>query len=101
MNGELEQTQLISQSLGMRLRQLRIKKNESQIIFAQRLGISRQTYGKMENGHLSIPIGLWISASLLLNIQDEWRQIFQDERNLFEQVEQQNKLPQRLGRSKK
>jgi len=55
--------ELICQSLGHRLRQSRIKHNESQLIFAQRIGVSRQTYAKMENGHLTTPIGLWINAS--------------------------------------
>jgi len=92
----------ICQSLGRRLRQLRLQYNESQAIFAQRMGVSRQTYAKMEKGHPSTPIGLWVKTSSLLNRQDEWAVIFKEERSLFEQFEQTQKPQrQRVGRAKK
>jgi len=92
----------ICQSLGRRLRQLRIQHNESQAIFAERMGVSRQTYAKMEKGHPSTSIGLWVRASSLLNREDEWGQLFKETRSLFEQFEQtQQPRRQRVGRARK
>jgi len=102
-----EQQLAICQSLGNRLRQLRIQHNEPQAIFAERMGVSRQTFAKMERGHPSTPIGLWVRASSLLNCENEWAHIFKEEQSLFEQFEQTQK-PQRqrasrvkTGRAKK
>jgi len=97
-----EQQSNICQSLGRRLRQLRILRNESQSIFAERMGVSRQTYAKLEKGHPSTPIGLWVRVSSLLNREDEWAQLFKEERSLFEQFDQTQKPQrQRVGRARK
>ena len=101
MNIDNDQKETISHAMGDRLRQLRIRQNESQVIFAQRVGVSRQTYAKMENGNSSTPISLWIEASILLSHADDWTQIFKDHRSLFDQYdEQQKQLPQRMRRKK-
>ncbi len=102
MNTVYDQQAEICQSLGRRLRQLRIQHNESQAIFAERMGVSRQTYAKMEKGHPSTPVGLWVMASSLLNCQDEWGHLFKEKRSLFEQFEQTQKPQrQRVGRVRK
>ncbi|MDL1968834.1 MAG: helix-turn-helix domain-containing protein, partial [Deltaproteobacteria bacterium] len=36
--------------LGERLKEARLARNESQELFAQRLGLTRQSYSKMEKG---------------------------------------------------
>jgi len=101
MDTAFEQQADICKLLGHRLRQLRIHRNESQVIFAERLGVSRQTYSKLEKGHPSTPIGLWVIASILLNCQDEWAQLFKDKRSLFDQYEQMQKSQrQRVGRAR-
>ena len=102
MNVVYDQQADICHLLGRRLRQLRIQHNESQAIFAERMGVSRQTYAKMEKGHPSTSIGLWVKASSLLNREGEWAQLFKEAQSLFEQYEQTQKpRRQRVGRVKK
>ena len=49
--------QILLQALAERLRTARLQRNESQALFAERIGISRITYAKMEKGNPAIPIG--------------------------------------------
>jgi len=77
----------ITELLGSRLRQLRIQHDETQARFAERLGISRQTYAKLEAGNPTTPIGLWVKASQLLNRTDDWDALLKEKANLFEQYD--------------
>ncbi len=93
-----KQLETICETLGTRLRQLRIRHDESQARFAERLGISRQTYAKLEAGNPATPISLWIKASQLLNRADDWKDLLKEKANLFEQFEQrQQSLRQRVS----
>lgn len=60
-----EQQALIA--LGKRLAEQRLSRNETQAVFAERLGVSRVTYGKMERGDPSIAVGHWIRSLGILN----------------------------------
>jgi len=44
--------------LGERLKEARLARNESQELFAQRLGLTRQSYSKMEKGSPASLAGL-------------------------------------------
>jgi len=83
------------EALAVRLRHLRIQQGETQERFAERLGVSRQTYAKLENGNPATSIGLWIKASLLLNRSDDWDALLKERANLFEQFEHQQQSPRR------
>jgi len=73
--------------LGQRLKEARLDRNESQEVFAQRLGLARQTYSKMEKGSPQIPIGAWLEASLILNRLQSWEGVLAPQENLFEEFE--------------
>jgi len=77
-------------SLGERLRQARITRNEMQQLFADRLGVSRPTLSRMESGDPGVTIGLWVKALHLLDREDELDQLLAAGDNLFEKYEQQN-----------
>jgi DNA-binding XRE family transcriptional regulator len=100
MNESLFSQLDILSDLGQRLRTLRLERNETQSVFAQRIGTSRITLGKMEKGSPNISIGLWISASIVLDRQDDWKSIFESRHDLFGQFEQLSK-PVRLRARKK
>jgi len=87
--------------LGNRLRTARLQRNESQEVFAARLGISRQSYNKMENGAPTTPVGHWLTASALLNRLDSWNQVLAESENLFERFEQQQTKRKRASRKRK
>jgi transcriptional regulator with XRE-family HTH domain len=87
-------------SLGERLRQARIARNEMQQLFAERLGVSRPTLSKMESGDPGVTIGLWVKALYLLDSGDELDQLLAAGENLFEKYEQEN-TPKRKRVSRK
>ena len=54
-------------ALGKRLTEQRLSRNETQAVFAGRVGVSRVTYGKMEHGDPSVAVGHWIRSLGVLN----------------------------------
>jgi len=93
-----EQTEAVLRQLAQRLRQARLQRNESQEIFAARLGLSRQSYSKMENGVATTPIGVWLAASALLGRLTSWEGVLAEQENLFERFEQQKTVRKRAGK---
>ena len=55
------------QSLGTRLKDARLERNESQQRFAARLGVSVPTLRKMEKGDPTVAVGTWAQALWLLD----------------------------------
>ncbi|AAM72148.1 MAG TPA: XRE family transcriptional regulator [Chlorobaculum sp.] len=66
------------------MRQARIARHEMQQRFADRLGLSRPTLGKMESGDPGVSIGAWTKALELLDRQDELDLLLASGDNLFE-----------------
>jgi DNA-binding XRE family transcriptional regulator len=73
--------------LGNRLKQARLVRNESQDVFATRIGLTRQTYSKMEKGAASVPIGYWLAASDILGLLQTWQEVLAEKEDLFKQFE--------------
>ena len=86
--------------LGSRLKQARLARNESQELFASRLGISRQSYAKMEKGDPTTAIGHWLNASQILGKLPSWQTVLQNDGNLFDQFEQSRSGRKRAGRKR-
>ncbi|MCJ7603174.1 MAG: helix-turn-helix domain-containing protein [Desulfobulbaceae bacterium] len=87
--------------IGARLKEARLSRNESQELFAQRLGITRQSYSKMEKGSPQTPIGNWLAASNILGRLGGWRDVLAAQENLFAQFERQREKRQRAGGRRK
>ena len=51
----------------MRLKEARLERNESQQLFAARLGVSVPTLRKMEKGDHTVAIGTWAQALWLFD----------------------------------
>jgi transcriptional regulator with XRE-family HTH domain len=94
----IEQEQIVLRQLAHRLRQARLQRNESQEVFAARLGLSRQSYSKMENGAATTPIGVWLAASALLGRLATWEGVLTEQENLFERFEQLKTARKRAGK---
>ncbi len=73
--------------LGDRLKEARLVRNESQEVFAARIGLTRQSYSKMEKGIASVPIGYWLVASDILGRLQTWQDVLAEKEDLFEQFE--------------
>lgn len=86
-------------SLGDRLRAERLRRNETQAIFAARIGVSIPTLRKMEAGHASVLIGYWSSALDVLDRAGDWDAVLAEPQDLFVKYDQITKpLPRRASR---
>ena len=86
---------------GQRLKDARLGRNESQDLFAQRLGLTRQSYSRMEKGSPQTQIGNWLAASSILGRLDDWQEILAEKENLFAKFEKKSSKRQRAGGKRK
>lgn len=87
--------------LGQRLKETRLARNESQELFAQRIGLTRQSYSQMEKGSPHTLIGNWIAASSILGRLDDWKDILAEKEDLFAKYEEKSSKRQRAGGRRK
>jgi transcriptional regulator with XRE-family HTH domain len=95
-NNNTDITSLLKR-LGQRLKAARLARNESQELFAQRLGLTRQSYSRMEKGSPQAQIGNWLAASSVLGRLDDWQDLLAERQDLFAQFEQQSSQRQRAS----
>ena len=87
--------------LGERLKEARLVRNESQELFAQRLGLTRQSYGRMEKGSPQTLIGNWLAACSILERLDGWHEVLAPKEDLFAKFEKKSSQRQRAGGKRK
>jgi transcriptional regulator with XRE-family HTH domain len=87
--------------LGQRLKEARLARNESQELFAQRLGLTRQSYSRMEKGTSQTMIGNWLAASSVIGRLDDWQNVLVEKQDLFTQFEKKSVGRQRVGARRK
>ena len=100
VNNNSEISEILHQ-LGRRLKEARLARNETQEIFAARIGLTRQSYAKMENGKGSVPLINWLTASDILGCLDTWQDVLAGKRDLFEQYEKEQRIRKRASGSKR
>ena len=100
INKDINEESLLQQ-LGERLKEARLARNESQELFAQRLGITRQSYSKMEKGSPQTPIGNWLAASSILGRLRSWQDVLAEQEDLFAQFEKKSGQRLRAGGRRK
>lgn len=83
----------VLKSLGERLRDARLQRNETQQMFAARIGISVPTLSKLENGDHRVQLGHWVSVLDVLGRVRDLDCLLAPKENLFDKYEraQQNK----------
>jgi transcriptional regulator with XRE-family HTH domain len=96
LNKDIEIESLLKQ-LGQRLKEARLARNESQSLFAQRIGLTRQSYSRMEKGSPQTLIGNWIAAGSILGRLDDWKDILAEKEDLFAAYEKKSSKRQRAG----
>lgn len=94
-------TETLLKQFGDRLKEARLSRNESQELFAQRLGITRQSYSRMEKGSPATPIGNWLTASAILGRLGRWNDVLTAHEDLFAQFERKKEKRQRAGGRRK
>jgi transcriptional regulator with XRE-family HTH domain len=86
-------------SLGSRLRNERLRRNDTQAIFAARLGISVPTLRKMESGDPRVSVGYWLAALDVLDRAGDLDAILAAPEDLFAKYDQmKTPLPRRASR---
>ena len=81
----IEQRQYLAE-LGIRLKTLRLARNDTMAVFAQRLGISAGTLRAMEHGTATVQIGAWVKALWVLDHLDDLNGILVQKTSLLEQA---------------
>jgi hypothetical protein len=80
-----EQRQYLSE-LGIRLKTLRLARNDTMAVFAQRLRISAGTLRAMERGTSTVQIGAWVKALWVLDHLDDLNGVLAQKASLLEQA---------------
>lgn len=58
-------TQDVLQLVGSNIKAARLRRNESESMLADRLGVSRATVGRLEAGHVGVAVGVLVQALLI------------------------------------
>ena len=88
------------QNLGSRLRAERLRRNETQALFAARIGVSVPTLRKMESGDPTVMVGYWSTALEVLDHAADLDAILAEPEDLFAKYEQM-KAPSRRRASRR
>jgi transcriptional regulator with XRE-family HTH domain len=89
------------EGLGLRFKQARLGRDETQGRFAARLGISIPTLRKMERGDPSVPMGRWVEALFVLDRLGDLDTVLKKPETLFDKWEiRQQKTKQRASKRK-
>ena len=87
-------------ALGGRLREERLRRNETQQMFAARIGTSVPTLLKMEAGDHRVQMGFWVAALDVLGRESELSHLLATQDDLFARYEQSQK-PRRQRASRR
>ena len=90
-----EQIEYLSE-LGARLKSLRLARNDTMAIFAQRLGVSAGTVRAMERGTATVQIGAWVKALWVLDRLDDLSGLLAQKESLLQQA----RAPRSRGRQR-
>jgi len=86
-------------ALGLRLKVARLRRRISTILFAERMGVSRDTLNRLEKGDATIALGTYMRALRALGLDKDMDIVAQDD-NLGHALQDQNLLAKR-SRSRK
>ena len=83
---DINEPQRYLSELGMRLKTLRLARNDTMAVFAQRLGVSAGTVRAMEHGTATVQIGAWVKALWVLDRLDDLNGLLAQKASLLEQA---------------
>jgi transcriptional regulator with XRE-family HTH domain len=83
---DIKEQQKYLSELGIRLKTLRLARNDTMAVFAQRLGVSAGTLRAMEHGAATVQIGAWVKALWILDRLDDLNGVLTQKASLLEQA---------------
>jgi transcriptional regulator with XRE-family HTH domain len=83
---DVKEQQQYLRAIGIRLRTLRLARNDTMAVFAQRLGASAGTLRAMEHGAATVQIGAWVKALWILDRLTDLDGVLARQESLLEQV---------------
>ncbi|MGJ9418712.1 helix-turn-helix domain-containing protein [Massilia sp. CMS3.1] len=66
-------------ALGQRLREARLRRGISTLLFAERMNVSRDTLNRLEKGDPSIAMGTYVRALRVLGVEKDLDKVAQDD----------------------
>lgn len=87
--------------MGANLRQARLRRKETQEQFAQKIGISRQSYNEMEKGISTMSIGNYAMALWVIGMSDDLAEIAHPDRDTQGKVLEYENNPERIRPSRR
>jgi transcriptional regulator with XRE-family HTH domain len=96
---ELKEQRRYLSELGIRLKTLRLARNDTMAVFAQRLGVSAGTLRAMEHGAGTVQIGAWVKALWVLDRLDDLNGLLAQKASLLDQARApRTRIKQRASR---
>src|SRR5487761_2076992 len=93
---EIDEQRRSLSELGIRLKSLRLARNDTMAVFAERLGVSAGTLRAMEHGTATVNIGVWVRALWVLDRLDDLDGVLTHKTSLLEQA----RAPRHRGRQR-
>lgn len=100
-NAMTPQAQEALKMLGKRLKQARLRRNESQEMVAKRTGTTRATQQRLENGHPGTTLGVLINTLYVYGLLDPFDDIANPDKDSVGKALEMNRAPKKSGRKKK
>ena len=83
---QVREAREILRQLGARLRALRLERNDTMAVMAERLGVSERTVRALEEGRPTVQIGTWLHALWLFDELRPLEGLLQPRQSLLDRV---------------
>lgn len=98
---EIGETKRVLRSLGERLRQARLARNDTMAVFAERIGVSEQTVRAMERGQSTVQVGTWLDALWILDELHAVDRLLEPRESLIDRARRERNTPPRQRASRR
>lgn len=98
---KIDESRRALSALGRRLRRARLERNDSMVVFAQRIGVSEQTVRSMERGQPTVQIGTWLDALWVLDELDPLDRLLEKRESLLARARHEANARQRQRASRR
>jgi len=98
---KVNEAQELLRTLGRRLHDARLDRDDTMAIFAERLGVSERTVRAMEQGLPTVQIGTWLQALWILDELQSLDHLLEPHDSLLERARSERTSPRRQRASRR